>query len=154
MEKSLSGDPESQKKYDWIMLELFDQIVRNYSGGEMLKYWQQNRIPSEEFVIERVGSEAKEAINNFRTNSLLTKIDSDLEQSPLQIGQFRLSGEIHQWMYDRYSIKKLLKETGFTDIKVCTAYESRIPCFNEYYLDVEPDNSVRKPDSLFMEAIK
>jgi len=26
--------------------------------------------------------------------------------------------------------------------------------FNTYLLDIEPDGSIRKPDSLFMEAIK
>ena len=71
-----------------------------------------------------------------------------------KIGKFRLSGEIHQWMYDKYSLGKLLKETGFKNIKVCNSFESSIPDFNKYHLDIEEDNSIRKPDSLFMEAIK
>ena len=71
-----------------------------------------------------------------------------------EIGKFRKSGEIHQWMYDSYSLGKLLKEVGFRNIKKCEAHESSIDIFSSYFLDMEPDGSVRKPDSLFMEAVK
>ncbi|WP_375560318.1 methyltransferase domain-containing protein [Bernardetia sp. OM2101] len=70
-----------------------------------------------------------------------------------KVGQFRLSGEIHQWMYDRYSIKKLLQEVGFDTIEIKTGFESSIPNWNYFQLDVEGDK-IRKPDSLFIEAIK
>ena len=40
------------------------------------------------------------------------------------------------------------------EIKVCKADELRIPKFNAYLLDIEVNGSVRKPDSLFMEAVK
>jgi len=160
LEKALQGDEDAQKKYEWILLELFDQIVRNEPGGEMLKYWQQDQMPAEGFVLERVGSEAKDAIRKFRraqkgapgaspNNRLPQSVADDL-----RIGAFRLSGEIHQWMYDRYSLANLIKNAGFEDIKVCKADESRIPEFNSYLLDIEADNSVRKPESLFMEALK
>lgn len=157
LEKSLKGDAEAQKRYEWIMLELFDQMVRNHSGGAMLEYWQQNPMPAEDFVIERLGSEVKDAIAKIRSNPN-SRNQSGRQPStaldPQRIGQFRLSGEIHQWMYDRYSLGKLLQEAGFVDIKVCRADESRIPDFNSYLLDIEADGSVRKPDSLFMEARK
>ena len=160
LEKSAAGDIDAQNKYDWIMLELFDQMVRNYSGGEMLKYWKQEQIPSEDFVIERVGSEALNIISQIRQSKSYIKIDDrqntteHLDLDPTEIGNFRVSGEIHQWMYDRYSLSKLLKSTGFNNIKVCEADESAVTNFNQYLLDIESDGSVRKPDSLFMEAIK
>ncbi len=50
------------------MLELLDQIARNQTGGEMLKYWMQNPMPAEDFVIARVGSEALTMINQFRNS--------------------------------------------------------------------------------------
>jgi predicted SAM-dependent methyltransferase len=153
LEGSIKGDKDSQDKYDWIMLEMFDQTVRNYSGGEMLKYWQQDKIPAEEFVIERMGSEAKNAIDTIKKKASFRKNETKVP-TPLEIGQFRLSGEVHQWMYDRYSLGKILKHAGFNNIKVCNAYESGIPEFGRYLLDIEPDNSIRKPDSLFMEAMK
>jgi len=163
LERSLQGDIEAQKRYEWIMLELFDQMVRNQSGGDMLEYWKQQHIPAEDFVIERCGSEAKSVINSVRNNPSANVPSQDIylqairnkDASLIQrIGLFRISGEIHQWMYDRYSLTKLLHETGFTDIKVCRADESAIPNFNSYLLDIEPDGKVRKPDSLFMEARK
>jgi predicted SAM-dependent methyltransferase len=160
LEKSVSGDKEAQNKYEWIMLELFDQMVRNYSGGEMLKYWQQENIPAEDFVITRVGSEALNIISQIKQSKNYIKIDHSqntaehLELDPIKIGNFRLRGETHQWMYDRYSLGKLLTSTGFENIKVCKAYESAVPNFNQYLLDIESDGSLRKPDSLFMEATK
>ncbi len=158
LEKCINGDQDAQKRYEWIMLELFDQMVRRVSGGEMLKYWEQNPIPAESFVIERCGSEALHAINYLRNHSHGSRREDrvafESEMTPEQIGRFMLSGQNHQWMYDRYSLPALLKEAGFEEIRICSAYESLIPDFNSYLLDIEPDGSVRKPDSLFVEAIK
>jgi len=163
LEKSLGGDIQAQQRYEWIMLELFDQTVRNQSGGDMLEYWKQQHIPAEDFVIERCGSEAKNVINSVKRSPSANVPSEDIflqairnkDASLIQrIGMFRVSGEIHQWMYDRYSLTKLLQEAGFTDIKVCRADESAITNFNSYLLDIEPDGKVRKPDSLFMEAWK
>jgi len=84
------------------------------------------------------------------------KRKSDLteeESKALKIGQFRLGGEIHQWMYDRYSLSELLSQVGFSEIKVCSAFESEIQNWETYQLDVI-NGEVRKPDSLFMEAKK
>ncbi|MDP4267502.1 MAG: methyltransferase, partial [Bacteroidota bacterium] len=71
----------------------------------------------------------------------------------IKIGKFRLSGEIHQWMYDRYSLSTLLARTGFKEIQIMSAYESKINDWNKFQLDVI-DGEIRKPDSLFIEAIK
>ena len=71
-----------------------------------------------------------------------------------QIGRFRESGEVHKWMYDRWSLRVLLEKCGFQEIAVCAANESRIPGFERYNLDVTESPLVRKPDSLFIEALK
>ncbi|PTN34168.1 methyltransferase type 11 [Desulfonatronum sp. SC1] len=157
LEKSLKGDEEAQKRYEWIMLELFDQMIRNHSGGAMLEYWRQNPMPAEDFVIERLGSEVKDAIAKIRSNPVSKKQPASQSGNvldPQKIGQPGLSGEIHQWMYDRYSLGKLLQEAGFVDIKVCRADKSSIPDFDSYLLDIEADGSVRKPNSLIMEGRK
>jgi predicted SAM-dependent methyltransferase len=161
LEKALQDDKEAQKRYDWIMLEVFDQMVRNQPGGEMLNYWKQNPMPAESFVIERLGSEVLNALavlrnpaNSGPTPEPEAGLGFEEELNANQIGQFRLSGEIHQWMYDRYSLGALLRDAGFQNIRVCQADESDIPNFNSYRLDIEADGSVRKPDSLFMEAQK
>jgi hypothetical protein len=68
-------------------------------------------------------------------------------------GRFRSSGEIHRWMYDRVSLTRLLREVGFDEPTVCRADESRIPEFDSFQLD-RVDGFARKPDSLYIEAIK
>ncbi|MDM8542686.1 methyltransferase domain-containing protein [Desulfococcaceae bacterium HSG9] len=161
LEKAKNGDKKARQQYEWIVIEMLDQMVRDQSGGEMLNYWKQNPMPEEEFVIERCGSEVLNALAILR-NPANTGIISESEQLNCQtpvrdaesIGQFRLSGEVHQWMYDRYSLSLLLENAGFKDIHPCSADESDIPNFNSYLLDIESDGAVRKPDSLFMEAKK
>lgn len=149
-----NGDIDLQEKYEWTMIELFDQMVRNFSGGNMLEYWKQNPMPQEKFVIERIGSEAQNVIEKIRKNRNMKLSDMRIHQSAEEIGKFRVSGEVHQWMYDEYSLRKLLMKIGFTNISVKKANESNIKNFNSYLLDIEHDNSIRKPDSLFMEAQK
>ena len=70
-----------------------------------------------------------------------------------KMAEFRASGEVHQWMYDRYSLKRLLGNAGFVNVKICTATESRIPEYEKYSLDVL-SGIVRKPDSLYIEGSK
>jgi hypothetical protein len=72
----------------------------------------------------------------------------------IKIGQFRLAGEVHQWMYDRYSLAHLMLAAGFVDPIQQSAKNSLIPQWTSFNLDTLPDGNVRKPDSLFMEATK
>jgi len=72
----------------------------------------------------------------------------------LRLGRFRMSGEVHQWMYDRCSLKMLLEQAGFCEIRTYSALESRIRNWSQYCLDTDVDGSVYKPDSLYMEAAK
>lgn len=183
---ALKGDEEGRENYNWIKLELLDQMVRNTSGGEMAKYLTKENLINEKYVYERIGLEGKNIREKFLNRSrnsisqlskskkktffqssilkgnriittikkrFLLKNNSGEEVKALKIGQFRLGGEIHQWMYDRYSLSEILKEAGFEKIRVCTPHESEIANWNSYQLDVI-DGEVRKPDSLFMEAIK
>ena len=182
LERSLSGNVEAQADYEWIMLELFDQTVRDFSGGEMGKYLSRPDLPNREFVLSRIGYEAekfwqKDKENLSKKPSLIGKLRSKKlgwfvqklriaiakflvliiagkeSATAFDIGLFRSSGEVHQWMYDRFSLTKLLEECGFVNIKICQAHESSIPDFNSYGLDII-DDKVRKPDSLFIEACK
>lgn len=45
----------TEANYDWIMLEMYDQTVRNYGGGQMGKYLQQEKLVNEQYVIDRIG---------------------------------------------------------------------------------------------------
>lgn len=141
------GEPEAPERYEWIVIELLDQLVRHRGGGEMLKYWCQDVVPAEEFVAQRVGTEYWRARTHCQGRVLANKTPNARE-----VGEFRLGGEIHQWMYDRYSLGKLMADCGFQDIHSCQADESDIEGFTSYHLDTEPNGSVYKPDSFFIEA--
>jgi predicted SAM-dependent methyltransferase len=154
LEGALSGDAEAAHRHEWMTLELLDQMVRDQSGGEMLKYWKRNPMPAESFVLERMGKEAGDIIRQLREHPPAAEPAHPPCRAPEEIAAFRETGEIHQWMYDRHSLAKILEQAGFAEVSVCAAAESRIPHFVSYHLDTNADGSVRKPDSLFMEAVK
>lgn len=186
LELANKGDVDAANNYNWIKLELLDQMVRNKSGGEMAKYLYQPNVPNEHYVFKRIGLEGKNLRNDYlkkqpkrislgngspyKTSRIKTikkyiknlirhtlialKLREPVPNSEFfKIGSFRLSGEIHQWMYDSYSLKKLLLKTGFLEVRVCTAFQSQIENWEQYELDVVA-GEVRKPDSLFIEGRK
>lgn len=176
LSESLNGIVGASEKYNWTMLELFDQVVRSSTGGDMIDYVKDASKNNDAFLLERNGYEIKCIMEIFRKSedtkfkssySIIARIKSipkrikgkaiqlilGKEYKAYQIGKFRLEGEIHQWMYDRYSLKKLLEDVGFKDIQVKTAFDSNIPDWKNYNLDGN-NGIVRKPDSLFVEAIK
>jgi predicted SAM-dependent methyltransferase len=148
---ALQGDPEAAARYRWTLIELFDQFSRETSGGLMAEYWMQNPMPAEEFVLQRMGHGARRFVQRFRNDAAfaeqVTK-NRDLQLNPVT------PGEIHRWLYDRFSLSELLKNAGFTRVAVRSAKESGLLGFSDYFLDSGEDGSVRKPDSLFMEGVK
>jgi hypothetical protein len=103
-------------------------------------------------LMKKIKRYIKKILQIVRGQHYNTKL-TESQKKALHIGQFRLGGEIHQWMYDRYSLTKLLSEVGFSNIKICSAYESGIENWESYQLDVV-NGEIRKPDSLFIEAKK
>jgi predicted SAM-dependent methyltransferase len=157
LEKASTGDEEWQHNYDWILLEMYDQCMRNYSGGEMIKYLMREPFSNEQFVSNRLGSfyqTLKGWIAPLKTRIQKENTISKTDLTTEEIGRFRKGGEIHQWMYDRYSLKRLFVKTGFRDIQLREANESYIGDWSKYCLDTEPDGTVYKADSLYMEGIK
>ncbi len=156
---ALAGDLKCQQEYEWIVIELIDQFTRQHAdGGEMFKYLCRDPIPALDFVIQRMGWEVTSKLDIIKGYVKGGLTPECLEQrrtaNPAAVGKFRISGEAHLWMYDRYSLGRLLAAAGFDSIQVQQAQSSAIPGFQKYYLDVLEDGSVRKPDSFFMEAIK
>jgi cephalosporin hydroxylase/predicted SAM-dependent methyltransferase len=145
-------DAANHEQHEWMTIELVDQLARHRSGGHMLDYWKQETMPAEELVLRRMGREAADFIAGFHGGDQASSSASVM--TPDSVGSFRLSGEVHQWMYDRLSLSRLLTAAGFTDPKVCSAVESAIPDFLSFKLDADESGRVRKPDSLFMEAKK
>jgi SAM-dependent methyltransferase len=179
----LDGDAAAVHDYDWIMLELYDQAVREKSGGGMIDFLRQNPLPNEAFIYERIGEEGREIVNALRNHAtgtgsemkpnIFVRLRRRLRTLPgsmkrrllrlllgpddmraLEIGRFRLAGEVHHWMYDRYSLARLLTVAGFRNPVVQSATSSQIPNWTSFHLDTLPDGRVIKPDLFFMEATK
>ncbi len=152
LDRGAAGDVVARSRHEWMTIELLDQLTRDRSGGEMLRYWRKNPMPAEDFVLQRLGSEARNSLARIRGRTSAPVREP--EPTPRQAAEFRASGEVHRWMYDRLSIRVLLEECGFADVTICAAHESGIPDFFSYCLDTESGGAVRKPDSLFVEAHK
>ena len=181
LEAVTSGDASRELDYDWIMLELYDQTVRNTSGGDMASFLADLGDKDRLFVRSRIGAEAEgfwapkrvlprayQLYDLVKKISLVKLLKLSREKlaswlvyliagkpayKSFKMAEFRASGEVHQWMYDRYSLKRLLENAGFVNVKICTANESRIPVYERYSLDVL-SGIVRKPDSLYIEGSK
>lgn len=178
LDRAANGEINAEADYDWMMLEMYDQVVRDQNGGGMLRFLAQKELPNKEFIIKRIGSEAihiweairgrelpandviimpgatKENIGLYREAiSALQKIVGENAPKVLAETLFRNRGEIHCWMYDRFSLRRLLECVGIGHVRVCSYNESRISDFNFFGLDMEAGRA-RKPDSIFIEGIK
>jgi SAM-dependent methyltransferase len=172
LDGALRGDIDAERNYEWMVLELFDQFSRTSPGGGMAKHLTQLPVHNRDFVVSRIGSEALRffehgpdhraftvAVRNILRRAkrrvagwdprmfLLTRAD----RRALRTGRFRNGGEIHQWMYDRYSLQRLLTGAGFRDVGQVTPFESAIPGWSDYKLDAD-EHGTHKPDSIFLEG--
>jgi predicted SAM-dependent methyltransferase len=168
-----------REHYHWVLVNLIDQMVRTRSGGEMLQFLIKEPMHDFDFVVSHAGgTEIKMIRENYKVRKGATALSGlarirgalayrwhrlkrilglrllNITDNAAQEIAFRQQGEIHQWMYDAYSLGELLRKTGFSDVRVAAAVESAIANFTSFNLDTEPDGSTYKPGSLFMEARK
>lgn len=183
LEELVAGDLSNEFKYDYSLLEMYDQVTREQPGGELLNLWSSPDIPDLDYVVMRHGKEAldniqaaqseqvtstPEKLKKLMTFKGLQKASYTLRIKIIELlvllvgnksmvrsfrrGLFRDSGEIHRVMYDTYSLQRILASHGFTHLKVCQFDQSEIPDFNQYQLDAF-EGKIRKPDSLYIEAL-
>ena len=160
LEGAAAGNREAQVRYDWMMLELYDQTVRTTSGGRMAAVLAQPLNEAQRhFIAGRVGEQAMGG--SAGRESVLRRIAKEgaallfgaKRAAALREGLFRARGEVHRWMYDRFSLERALRQAGFDDVRRRAADESAIAGFGRYGLDTV-DGAARKPDSLYMEGRK
>ena len=175
MLKKISVNEKYVENYEWIKMELLDQLVRIESGGEMWRMFErivyENNKQLGDYVQHRIGYELFNEIaekNTLKNKITIAKIKNRLlyfylgfvkNLIPKHIRKQIISnvaiGEKHLVMFDKYSLKKLLTEVGFKDAKAIKYNESTIPGFNDYLLDIQEDGSPYKGvSSLYMEAVK
>lgn len=151
-------------------------MVRIKSGGEMLacfeKVKQTQNTKLANIIKKRVGDDLLAQSQQPQTTKL-AKITKDkifnkflslylktlrvLVPRSLRDEVFIATsiGERHKWMYDAFSLWRVLDSVGFRDIKVLDFKTSDIPNFETYLLDMNADGSPYKGDSsLYMECIK
>lgn len=175
LEKAKAGG--SDEAYAWMQLELLDQLVRDKSEGNMGAFLRAANPESREFIVSRLGWEAKSIWNQadpaaprskrfnrgmgfygrrlkaLAAKTLIRIFFGKAYQTAFQEGLFRNQGEVHKWMYDAHSLARAVGSAGFAQAKVCRADESGIPGFAAFGLDMI-DGKTRKPDSFFMECRK
>ncbi len=163
-------------EYDWLLIEMLDQMVRMQSGGEMGECFRKiatsQDITKADFIKERVGEDlltphiVDSSVATLKSKITLDKIANKILNLYLRVLYFlaprsirdevfiRTSiGERHKWMYDRFSLDRLLRQAGFSDIQTMHYNHSQILNFNTYLLDINADGSVYKGiSSLYMEA--
>jgi hypothetical protein len=152
-----------------MLIELFDQMTRERSGGQMAPLLSTADAGLRCFIESRVGTEAIDqapprrgvrpllwpaVLREGRTRiagALVFLVSGRDLWGAFRTAVFRCSGEIHRAAYDRWSLARALIAAGFSPPRRVGHDESEIPGFTGYGLDTEAGRA-RKPDSLFMEA--
>ena len=179
--EGLSSGAPLADDYDWMLLEMYDQFIREEPCGGFAEYVNRDPIPNWDFISKRWGTFADKAVRGIREagasrnlsagtkiawsyvfrspgsvvyNKLARLLLSKEDWGALQLGRFRRTGEVHMWMYDSYSLARLLRDVGFVEPQRVGPTESKIPGWTSFNLDADPDGQTYKADSIYMEAVK
>ncbi|HEX6044447.1 MAG TPA: methyltransferase domain-containing protein [Pyrinomonadaceae bacterium] len=91
LEQASERDPQWEQNYEYLMLELFDQAVRDRPGGELGDYLKQEQIPNLDFVIAQGGVDARNIIEQARQlarHSVHAANENRVWQLPLRIYRY------------------------------------------------------------------
>jgi predicted SAM-dependent methyltransferase len=158
---------QNLQRYNWLKIELLDQMVREKPGGLMQELLKSGNFDMD-FVKEQLGDQIYEVAlpnpgSEVKQLNLLQKILSKSRKELFSILISRLkygsdprnTGEAHKWMYDKISLKILLEEQGLVNFSVNKFDESEIKYWEKYNLDKSVYGDMpRKPDSLYVECKK
>jgi SAM-dependent methyltransferase len=170
------GTHGKDQLYNWIIIELLDQLTRNRPEGQMGPFIRNAETSGDKSFIsyirsrtESVPRQSDKRASFFTRLSRLTpsKVHNKLIYFYLKAVSMLIPkalrsavlvatpvGEKHRWMYDRHSMHLLFQKVGFSSIQVCSYNLSNIENFNLDLLDSHPSGLPYKNNSLFVEAIK
>jgi len=171
-----SGTAANVLNYEWSVVELIDQMVRREKGGEMGRIWRKPFVENDAYIEARMGEEYRRAraalvgqkgegpkglwarlrqtLGRRAIGDAMRKVLLGDEFEPFTLGRFIAGGETHQWAYDRHSLWALLDETAFVDIQFTDHLNSRMPNWSAYRALDAIGGKPRKPNSLFVEALR
>jgi predicted SAM-dependent methyltransferase len=171
----------NQRNYHWAMLEVFDQLCRHKSGGEMCEAVKTGYF-DEAYLKERYGEvyhefdghKAAQMTRDIRQQqegerrkrnggvSFPAKIKRKIEnkiyyqrlnQAHKKTGHDpRKTLETNRWMYDRFSLRLLMEKGGLTDYRVHNYKTSDIEGWERYQFDRSNNGERAIEPSLYAEA--
>lgn len=164
----LSGRFDMRRRFSVKKLNDGRAMVNLGCGTRMNKEWNNlDFSPYARLVRHKAIAEAMKWVHLLSEERYNTLLDVDQEltgaakQPPLARlleglvrGNASESGESPRWMYDEYSLRSLMSDNGFRDIRKVDSSSSRIDGWNHFGLDTNGDGSVYKNGSLYMEAAK
>lgn len=159
---------------EFNIVEMIDQCTRDKSGGEMIKYFRQStNTKLQDYIKLRTGHESRSNQTHpsifeklkkanikkvkYKVQTIYSRMLIKLLPSWFKVNHISMTatGEKHLWVYDFYSIKKILKDSGYFSVLRKNAYESTNPDFPVYPLDIDSKNKSRKGElSMYVEALK
>lgn len=180
VEAAWNGDRTAGDDHEWLLLEMFDQPMRERPGGEMLTYLMKPELPNEAFIRQRVGEQGAVMIAGARSRlrpdgslaprpspGLLARAKSQVKKTiltilagpggddALEVGRFRLfSGSSSYRFYDRYSLRELFRAAGFTDVSLRSPDVSGFRNWKDVNLDLAPSGQPARPHTLIMEGVR
>lgn len=162
-----NAPPQAAEHYQWALLNLLDQMTRTRSGGAMLGFLRRRDLQDWEYIVRNGGgAEAKQIQQAAKQPAQPMTLWQRLQRSirhrwrkyvlsdEAKEVQFRTQGEVHRWMYDAYSLQRLLIERGFRTVQRMDYDTSQIPHWTRYGLDVDDHGAQYKTLSLYMEGVK
>ena len=171
------SSPENIYKYQWSVWEIFDQIVREKSGGRMLEALRREDLDAE-FVQQRYGdvfrefcgkatpapdAESESVPERNALQGLLAKSPAEIPVAIYRNAKRFLhkdkdgpqaTGERVKWMYDRVSLRLLLEGQGFEGFSVKSHAESDIDGWERYNLDQSNYGDYGIDPSVYVEVKK
>jgi SAM-dependent methyltransferase len=172
----IDNNDRARRQYDWIVLELLDQLTRTETSGLSDPFRRRLLAAGDQEMIEYVKARTdtnpwtagaprtlaqklrRLTLNEIKTRLLYLYVAGVKQLLPPSLRKTIVDntriGEKHKWMYDRHGLAMLMAQCGFTEVSFLAADRSAIPGFNEEHLDIQPDGTPYKRASLYCEARK
>jgi predicted SAM-dependent methyltransferase len=168
-------------RYRWAAMALFDQMVREKSGGGMAEAIARREFDEEQMVrlfgdglkplisgvptwpgenLQNAGERTGNGTVRESLNALVSRLKKVVlpHQARFSKGpgptDVRATREAVRWMHDRLSLKLLLEAAGFVGVEWVTYTESQITGWSRYQLDRSNNGAYPLDPSVYVEARK
>jgi predicted SAM-dependent methyltransferase len=183
--EAATAEPTRQNtvRYRWAVMAIFEQMVREHSGGMMLDAINEGAYDDAQLrdmfgdmllpLVEQARSANSGGVSDSRQPGRMQQRRSSHARTVLRrfyrtartmLGKShptvrnrldpRVTKEAGQWMYDRFSLRLLLEHAGFEDINQVDHVSSSIPRWSAYDFDRSERGGYPLDPSVYMECRK